>query len=202
MCSSIGNNYMQVQGYIIFYTALLFTFISCTNQSHHNIDYDGLAYSLNDNLKNDIEYLKNDIVKKELKIGLTNKSYVDYKLKTTEYIMYLEKLELLSSKVEINPFFDKDKLTSEGKLFIKKTNEYVNLINTANNNTELSYRVNDLLGVNDVITEGNIYFRYIDYYFNGLPKSFFVYEINNRIRNVLLIQNELILMILLEECNK
>lgn len=186
----------------ILYAIFLFALISCTNQSNHNIDYDGLAILLDSNVKKDIIYLKKEIFKKEIEIGLANKFYADYKIKTTEYIIYIEKLELLCSKVEINPFFEDGKLTSEGELFIKKTNDYVKVINTLNNDITLRNRIESLLGMKDVLIDNNVYAKYIDWNFNGLPKSFFIHEMSTRIRNVLLIQNQLMLMTLFEECNK
>ena|SRR5690554_3646531 len=186
--------------YLLYISIIIVAFISCTNQPK-NITYcEGTLTLLDFGLKKETKFLKKSINQKERSIVMSS-LYSDYKLKTTEYLNYLENLKSKCKEVKSNPFFENGKLTSEGELFVKKSSEYIKTINNLILNVDYNakYKIVDLIELNDILTEDGIYIKYVDYYFNGTPKNLFINLINTRKRNVLVIQNEVINILLLKQ---
>lgn len=185
-----------IRFYITLYSLLI---ISCQNRSEQNIEFDEVAFIINTDIENDIEFFSRNISIKEDDLDVTNK-YKTYKNITNEYINYLEELKQFSLNMASNPFFEKEEVTDVGKKYMKKSVQYKDEVNYLFSDDYLSEQVEILLGLNDVITQDDIYVRYIYYYFYGLPKDLFIYKINIRKRNVLIIQNEILYSALLEQC--
>ena len=130
---------------------------------------------------------------------------------TIDYINYLERLEKEINSNSTSILFEDDDYSDKGKEFIKRSKTYKTQIDSLGRDyPNFCKRANLALNVNDVAQPQNIdqiannetgkgkpntvYFRYLDFHFNGLSNIQGLAFINYRKRNVLELENEFLLL--------
>ena len=176
---------------------LFFSFcVGCQRSgSSYDLQLDHMMLMYGKDIEKDIMWLKESLVLKKdsLEKRETGLKYVTIIQDMEFYFIYLERLDSISLAQEKNLFYtNTDEITSEGKVFIKKSKELMEQFDQLAHEPFLKRRIEALLGVSDVKNEENIYFRYMDYYFLGLPPKTFNYLIKMRKRDVQLIMHEIL----------
>jgi len=118
-----------------------------------------------------------------------------------EYIQYLDSIQKLCTS-NLNPFFyegDEIKTTKFGDEFIIRSSQFLEELTITINDTFLRRRAINLLSVEDFKYDEEWYISYLDYHFFNTNCEAFYYMIENRKRNVLLIQNEILTTFLLKD---
>lgn len=190
----------------VFSLMSLFLFLfSCKNDEHKLLSLDIDSYRMQkkqEDYKKDINYLKlqNDSLLKNIDLKSVMNIY-DFSMK---YFSYLDSIQKLCSNDDYNPFFYKGRrgdITEIGNEFIKETNIYLSELNNAEIiSPVLKERGNHLLNVEDFQYKDEWYAVYLDYYFRGVNCETFSFLIENRKRDVLVIQNQILNEILLHQC--
>ena len=185
--------------------------ISCNSKDNGEyLEERDLTYQVmisNNNRHN--EYLTENI--RQLLASPDNIASVQYDSLTVNYISYLEQLETEITRNSTSILFKDGDYSDKGKEFISKSKTYkANIDSLAKDYPNFSKRANLALNVNDVaqpkkieqITNNEsgkgksntVYFRYLDFHFNGLSNIQALAFINYRKRNVLEFENEFLLL--------
>lgn len=178
-------------------TILLLTliFVSCKekptnvpNLPKEPLVLDRSVMNVQHSFTEDIVYLKNS--NEELRKGEAKLSFL--------IDNYLEKLEYYQRLCtgEYNPFFEKGKrtkMTKEGKEFIEISHQFVNEISAFSENEKIKNRIFDLLNVENFVLEDGWQIPYIEYNFPDLDCETFYFLLENRKKNILLIENQMLL---------
>lgn len=153
-------------------------------------------------------YLIENIEQKILKDNNDYKLF-KYDSLTSEYLKYLEKLELEIKESTTEVFFDGEDYSQIGREYIQKTNKYrleIEKLLISNNQKK---RINLILNTNDVIlstdgsevaknnetaeyVSGKVYLKYLNYYFQDFSNNQALAFLSNKKRGVLEIENEVV----------
>ncbi|WP_410877702.1 hypothetical protein [Myroides sp. DW712] len=161
----------------------------------YDLQLDYMYHIYGKEIEKDCGFLKKSLQVKKVNWNLetpSNWNQLDREIQA--YYLYLERLDSLSRLKQENLFYTADEINTEGKLFVKKSNELMRTIEeVVDKHTVLYARIDLLLGVQDIRSEEEkgLYFKYLDYNFLGVPPHSFNYLVKMRKRNVLLVQNEL-----------
>lgn len=182
--------------FISYLFVLMLCIISCQKREPtYDLQLDYMYYIYGKDIEKDCVFLKKSLQVKKATWNIENPAHwrqLDREIQS--YYLYLNRLDSLSILKQENLFYTADEINTEGKLFLKKSNELIRAIEeVVDEHTDLYARINLLLGVQDIESEEEkgLYFRYLDYNFLGVPPYSFNYLLKMRKRNVLLIQNEL-----------
>jgi|SRR5690554_6209701 len=185
---------------IFSFTLMLLLLFACKNNKD-NLLYLEMSYGeILKSYRSDINELKIqniNLIKKNNASMLTDMNDI-----TLEYFSYLDSIQNLCIENQ-NPFFNKGKraeTTQIGNEFIEKTTDYLTKLNNNLQNNHLKKRASLLLNVDDIKYDDEWFIIYIDYHFRGVSCMTFRFLIENRKRNVLIIQNEILYSALLEQC--
>ncbi|HLW33844.1 MAG TPA: hypothetical protein VKX40_16405 [Aequorivita sp.] len=184
-----------MEKYIILFCLLIL--IGCSG-TPDTANLEEVAYLLNSEIEQDNKALVVIIEDKEKRLN-TDSIYDKFKLQTQGHIDFLEALIDLSVKNEINPFFENEELTASARTYRKMSFEYNALVTKLY--PEMKILVKDLLNLNDIWIEENLYFDYVYYHFGGMPKEMVIFKLEKRKEKVLMLQNEVLFWILAEQCN-
>jgi len=172
---------------IIRRTTLIFLFCvlsSCTEFNSENSIIEPVILNYSSEISRDINFIELN-KKEEFYSLLTDSEFNSYLRNKDEYLYFLNNL----LKSDSFCFFINNKKTKEAELFVEKSNQFLNSINKLKLDSNFLNRVNFLLGVDFVEVENNIFVDYIEYNFNGYSLTLIKYNILNRIRNVLLLDD-------------
>lgn len=181
---------------------ILFGIISCKNQieqGNSSFNSENMLKVFGDDLDIEFNILKKEVENKEKKLKNNIEKYEKYKTHTYDYLEYLSSLDSFLLVSDSNLFFADGRQTEVAEAFILETNKYLLSISPILDNDYISLCVNKLIGLNDVQNDQGIYFRYLDYYYNGATQNTFYYLIKKRKKNVLFIQNEILTSFLLKD---
>ncbi|MFN3757047.1 MAG: hypothetical protein ACK4RM_08830 [Flavobacterium sp.] len=163
-----------------------FVFSFCSNFNDESIDYESVFLFYSNEVKVDIDFLKLNLINSFSETK--NQNLNSYIIERKKYINYLEDLIKNDS-----PVFFKDTIkTNDAIFFINNTSLFLDSINNLNLNKEFIKRVDFLIGIKDIEVESNLYVEYLEYNFLGYSPTLVNYNILNRIRNVLIIDNLII----------
>lgn len=171
---------------------------SCDRQSKtdskYDIQLDNMFYALGQDVEKECIFFKEDLQRKEKSIidKGNHQFYSQVNKDMNVYYNYLVEIDSLSLSHEENLFFTDNEINAQGKLFLKKSVAFNTQIINIIKDESIRQKINLLLSVDDVKSEENIYFNYLDYYYNGAPYKTFNFLIKNRKRNILLVKNEII----------
>ncbi|TDS55239.1 hypothetical protein [Myroides indicus] len=162
--------------------------------SKYDIQLDNMFYALGQDVEKECVFFKEDLQRKEKSIidKENHQFYFQVNKDMNVYYNYLVEIDSLSLSHKENLFFTDNEINVQGKLFLKKSAAFNTQIINIIKDESIRQKVNLLLSVDDVKSEENIYFNYLDYYYNGAPYKTFNFLIKNRKRNILLIKNEII----------
>ena len=134
---------------------------------------------------------------------------ISYHRTNSEYVKYLDSLTKQMNNGE-ELFFEGDKYSKAGKEFISRTNKCENDLLQLTINGNHKHRLHYILNTNDPekpskageVAENNekneakgnvIHFKYLDYYFKGLPKIHIETLLSNKKRSLLELENEFLI---------
>lgn len=175
----------------------LLILISCSGTSDM-ANIEEISYLLNSEIEQDNKALIAIIEDKERRLK-TDSVYDKFKFETQKYFDFLETLKDLSIQNKINPLFEKEELTASGEQYRRMSFEYNSLV--TKKYPEMGNLVKDLLNLNDIWIEENLYADYVYYHFGGMPKDIVIFKLEKRKEKVLMLQNEVLFWILAEQCN-
>ncbi|MVO08108.1 hypothetical protein GOQ30_02885 [Flavobacterium sp. TP390] len=176
------------------FLALPFLLISCNSEMNlekiyettyelHIAENNTYNKSLLDNIKLKLVKLKNANAFNKIK---------DCDSLSKHYFEYLETIENQMKQNGSELFFDGDVYSKTGKTYEEKTEKYISEIGKLTNSKNFIQRLNLVFSMKDIKSKDGIFIRYLDYYFRGFPKIQSVTFINDKKRNVLEFENELI----------
>ena len=127
----------------------------------------------------------------------------DFNDSALKYFGYLDSIQSLCIGNQ-TPFFFKGEWSEETKLsqdFTQKTNSFLSKLDNNVKSPLLKKRAYFLLNVNDIKLDEQSFIMYVECYFRNVSCEAFDFFINDRKRNLLVIQNEILYGVLLEQCN-
>lgn len=184
---------------IVLFTALTLLLVSCEKDNKKLLDLDISFTIINYNVNRDINELKlqNNKLVNKVKFNVVN----DLNNSSIAYFNYLDSIQSLC-KDNQTPFFFKGERSESTKLsidFIEKTNVFLNKLNDEIKNPTLRKRMYLLLNVDDIELDEQSSIMYIESYFRNVSCEAFDFFINDRKRNVLIIQNQILYESLLNQ---
>ena len=186
----------------LLFTILISLLISCKKNNDRLLHLDISFNIINRNINNDINELR--LQNSELVNDVNSSIVKDLNDSALKYFRYLDSLQSLCIGNQ-TPFFFKGEWSEETKLsqdFIKKTNGFLSKLDYNIKNPFLKKRAYFLLNVNDIKLDEHSFIMYVECYFRNVSCDAIDFFINDRKRNLLAIQNEILYMTLLEQCNK
>lgn len=187
---------------ILRYSFLCFILLSCNSELSVTDKYEK-AFEMQVS-ENDVysQYLKENI---ELKISESKSNEAYHKIKKCDSIskLYFDYLAMVENEIKIHGndiFFDGDIYALTGKTYVENALNYVNGMCQISTSSNFNARLKLVFGVDDIEIEENIFVKNLDYFFKGFPKIQSMAYINNKKRNVLEFENELI-FVLMNEVN-
>lgn len=177
-------------------TVLLF---SCKKEKEKLLYLDISFLAINKSNIKDINELKlqnNRIVNE-----VNSKSIENLNEISMEYLNYLDSIQSLCKNNQ-SPFFlegNRSDATKLGQEFILKSNEFLDKLNKNIKSSTLKKRTYDLLNVNDIKIDEISSIMYVECYFRNVSCEAFDFFINERKRDVLIMQNQIILTTLLDK---
>lgn len=178
------NTKMALKKTILIY--LLCFLCSCTGINSDNSIIEPIILNYSLEISKDIKFIELN-KKQEFYPLLTDRDFNNYLRSKDEYLYYLNNL----IKSDSFCFFINNEKTKEAELFVEKTNQLLNSINKLELDSNFLKRANFLLGVDFVEVEKNVFVDYIEFNFNGYPNTLVKYNILNRKRNVLILDDYL-----------
>lgn len=184
----------STEKYIILFFSLIL--IGCSG-TPDMANFEEVAYLLNSEIEQDNKALILIIEDKEKRLEI-NSIYDRFKSKTQRHIDFLETLKDLSLKNKNNPFFENEELTVIGESYRRMSVGYNDQVIKLY--PEMQNLVKDLLNLNDLLIEENLYADYVYYHFASMPKEIVIFNLEKRKEKVLKLQNEVLFWILTEQC--
>lgn len=180
---------------------MLVLLISCENNVENRLSLDISFNEIYKRYSKDVDELKllNFNLLKETNDGSleeTNELVMDY-------FNFLDSIQKLCINTH-NPFFykgERSETTELGIDFIQKTDDFLMELNKNIKNQSLKKRALILLNVDNIPYDDEWIIIYLDYHFRDIDCEVFNFLLENRKRNVLLIQNEMLYLAFLEQCN-
>lgn len=176
---------------------ILIMFSSCeekNNFDNYDITLANLFSSYGDTIEKDISFLNEKVEAKESILTSTS-DYVEYdsiNTKIINYYNYLNDLDIISEKRNKNLFYEGDVLVEDGKIFNKKTKNFLDDLNRIIKNKDLKDYLTYYFSIDDIKNDENLYFKYLDYNYLGAPYPVFKYLIKKRKYNLILFKNEIL----------
>src|SRR5690606_965017 len=137
-----------------------------------------LKENLDDKIKNSIDLIHYNQIKKCDSLS-------------KEYFNYLQTVENEVNQKGFEVFFEGDEYSKFGKEYISQSEKYIKSIENITPSRNLLDRINIILNTKDVKNEKDFYFKYLDYYFKGFPKSQSTAFINDKRKDILVFENEI-----------
>ena|SRR5690554_6821179 len=185
----------------LLFTLLIFLLISCKKNNDRLLHLDISFNIINRNINNEINELRlqNGKLVSNVNPGIVK----DLNDSMIKYITYLDSIQSLCIGNQ-TPFFSKGERSEETKLtqdFIKKTNVFLSKLGHSIKSPFLKKRAYFLLNVNDIKLDEQSFIMYVECYFRNVSCEAFDFFINDRKRNLLAIQNDILYEALLEQCS-
>ncbi|CAH8281858.1 hypothetical protein EV196_1173 [Mariniflexile fucanivorans] len=176
---------------IVLLTALALLFFSCKKDEKKLLYLDISFRTINHNNIHDINELK---LQNNKIVNETNSNIINVLNElSVAYLIYLDSIQSLC-KSDQTPFFYKGNRSEATKLsheFSRKTNEFLNKLNNNIKSSTLKKRTYSLLNVDDIKIDKASSIMYVECYFRNVSCETLDFFINERKRNVLLIQKEI-----------
>ncbi|UUV21377.1 hypothetical protein [Paenimyroides aestuarii] len=138
-----------------------------------------LNENLDDKIKNSIDLIHHNQIKKCDSLS-------------KEYFNYLQTVENEVNQKGFEVFFDGDKYSKYGKEYISQSEKYIKGIESITQSKSILERINIIFSTKYVTNEDGFNINYLDYYFKGFPKSQSTAFINDKRKEILTFENELI----------
>ncbi len=185
----------------LLFTILILLLISCKKNNDRLLHLDISFNIINRNINNDINELR--LQNNKLVSDVNSDTVKDLNDSTIKYIRYLDSIQSLCLGNQ-TPFFFKGERSEKTRLsqdFIKKTNVFLSKLEYNIKSPFLKKRAYFLLNVNDIKLDEQSFIMYVECYFRNVSCDAFDFFINDRKRNLLAIQNDILYAALLEQCN-
>ena len=183
-----------------FYFILFLLFFSC-NKKEYNTLFLEIVY---EDYKKDIDELKKQNI--DLLKEIRSDAALDIHGYSNKYIKYLDSIQGLCTNNQ-SPFFYKARSkgdirpTKVGEEFINKSNDFINYLNSITISSSLRNRALFLLNVDNIKNE-KWQIIYLDYYYYNTNCKTFVFLIETRKRDALMIENQILYEILSNQYKK
>lgn len=109
-----------------------------------------------------------------------------------EYFNYLESVENEVTEKGFQVFFKGDEYSKFGKEYTSQSEKYIKGIESLMPSKNLLERINIIFNTKYVTNEDGLNINYLDYYFKGFPKSQSTAFINDKRKEILTFENELV----------
>lgn len=190
----------KLTGYLI----LFIVFFSCErkfDETNFDVNLANLFSSYGNEIDNNIVFLKGKLDNKKYLLNLPSNSNIDsINSVIVNYYNYLNELDLKSSKLGKNIFYEDGVLLEDGKIFDQKNKKFLSDLDQLIKDVDLKDYLTHYFDVADVKNENDIYFIYMEYHFLGIPYSTFKFLIKQRMYNVIQFQNEVFNTFLIKNC--
>lgn len=178
----------------IFLLISIVLFLSCDSKMNTDeiiIELNKLQLTENNQLIKSLKENLNDKIKNSIYLSHYNQIKSCDSL-SKEYFNYLEIVENEVKSKGFQVFFEGDEYSKFGKEYTSNSEKYIKGIENLIPSKNLLERINITLNTKDIKNENDFYFKYLDYYFKGFPKSQSTAFVNEKRKAVLIFENELI----------